>query len=1124
VQFDGYTIGMDSFEATYAQLNAAQKKAVDALDGPVLVLAGPGTGKTQLLSARVANILRATDTPAGNILCLTFTESGAQNMRERLTRFIGQSAYDVNIGTYHAFGGDLIRRFPEYFASTRLQNPVDELGKRQILLAITESMSYANPLKQTRHHLGDLMSTISEVKRALLSAEQLRAIAKENINFITATTTPLQTIFQDFTTMPRKLEKAEPYFTRTLELISSLIPAETVSGAFGTAAGTAAKELEQCLAEAETTAKTKPLTEWKNTWLAKDTDNHFVIAGALENSRVRALATVLEQYESALEEQGLYDFDDMIIRSIQALEKHPDLRYTLQERYLYVLLDEFQDTNAAQLRLIQLLTDNPVNEGRPNVMAVGDDDQAIYAFQGAQYSNMMDYYQMYRDVLVINLTENYRSHADIITTAYNVASQITNRLHHDFEDMSKMLVAANKNTGDAVIERTEFLSPVAERDYIARRIKELIDAGTKASEIAVLASKHKYIEPLVPYLNALDIPVRYEKRENILEAPVVRQLVTMSRLVLALEANNQAVANHLWPQVLSYDFWDLPTDQIWQLAWQVSDSKDSGTTWSKVLLDNPRFRLPALLMLGIAAKVHTETTETLLDYMIGNAVLQTHDSAMSEVTSPLRDYYTNIHRQTEQPEIFYETVSHLTVLRARLREHQQTADEALTLQDFIRFIAMYEEAEQQMINTSPYSQNAEAVQLMTVFKAKGLEYKYVFLPSSQDEVWGSSSRDNSNKLTLPANLQPIRHAGTNDDERLRILYVALTRAKAGLFLTSSTQSFNGKPTRRLKYFDEREQDDKSFRMMVLPEKYQQVISRDDTAPELELLELDWRARHLHGLKEIDLRGLLSRRLEKYQLSPTHLIDFINLEYAGPQRFYFKTLLKFPEAPAPDAQFGNSIHETLEWLQHQTSEHGFLPASAEAIEYFRVRMSTKKLTKQRLTLEIERGEKALSAWLKQRGHIFGPKDAAEKNFHSEGVFVGEVHMSGRVDRLEINTHDKTITVVDYKTGKSYSAWRADSKLHRYRLQLYLYKLLIENSFSYRGYTVTKGRLEFIEPDDKGQIHALELSFEPNELEEVKLLLRAQWQHVHELNFPDTSDYPTTLAGMKAFEQDLISGEI
>jgi RecB family exonuclease len=347
----------------------------------------------------------------------------------------------------------------------------------------------------------------------------------------------------------------------------------------------------------------------------------------------------------------------------------------------------------------------------------------------------------------------------------------------------------------------------------------------------------------------------------------------------------------------------------------------------------------------------------------------------------------------------------------------------------------------------------------------------------------------------------------------------MTRAKVGLIMTGSRQNFNGKPSRRLKYLDEQEQPDKSFKAMVLPEQSQTVISRDETAPGLELLEMDWRKRHLDGLKEIDLKGLLSHRLENYQLSPTHVTDFINLEYAGPQKFYFKTLLKFPEAPLPDAQFGNAVHETLEWLQHRTAERGIVPPASEAIEYFRMRMKAKRLTELRTALEIERGEKALAVWLRQRAHILQPKDIAEKNFHNEGVFVNDVHMSGRVDRLEIDPTTRTITVVDYKTGKTYSSWKSDPKLHRYKLQLYLYKLLIENSSSYKDYSVTKGRLEFIEPDENGKVHALEVTFEPKELEETKQLICAVWNHVHDLNFPDISGYPANLTGIKAFEQDL-----
>lgn len=1115
---------MNAFEEAYSSLNPEQRKAVDALDGPVLVLAGPGTGKTQLLSARVANILQNTDTPPQNILCLTFTENGARNMRERLTRFIGQAAYDVNIGTYHAFGGDLIQRYPEYFAATRMQNAVDDLGKRQIMLALTEAMSYDNPLKQTRHHLGDLMSTISEVKRALLTPERLRAIARENLAVITQANTQLAEIFADFTSMPRTLAKAEPVFARTLTLLTSLTPDISAAEPYGSLAGNAAAELQQALADAAESGKTTPLTKWKNNWLAKDDNNRFIMAGELENRRIRSLATVLEQYESALAEQGLYDFDDMILRSIEALEKHADLRYTLHERYLYILLDEFQDTNAAQLRLIELLTDNPVNEGRPNVMAVGDDDQAIYAFQGAKYSNMLDYYTMYRDVLVVNLTENYRSHEHIIETAHNIAGQITARLHHNFADTSKVLRAANQSLPAATIERMEFLSPIEERDWIAKRIHQLIEDGVSPGSIAVLAPKHKHLEPLVPYLNAHDIPVRYEKRENILEAPVVRQLVTMSRLVLALEANNQPLASHLWPQVLSYDFWDIPTEKIWRTAWKVSDNKTESYTWSQALLEDASFRQPILLLLGVASKVHTETAETLLDYLMGNAAYETHDPDNPQVSSPLRTYYTSTELQAGQPELFYQTVSHLTVLRAHLHDHQKSADKALSLHDFVHFIDMYDEAEQQMLNTSPYSQQADAVELMTVFKAKGLEFAHVFIPGCTDDVWGAGASGNSNKLTLPANLQPIRHAGANDDERLRILFVAVTRARQGLHLTSAARNYNGKATRRLKYFDERETEEAGFVTGILPAHAAQVVTSDAPSPELALLELDWRARHIGGLESASLHGLLATRLAQYQLSPTHLTDFINLEYAGPQRFFFKTLLKFPEAPLPDAQFGTTVHETMEWLQHRVSERGSLPAAGEAIAYFKTRLATKRMTAERTALEIGRGERALSTWLKQRGHIFRPGDAAEKSFHNEGVFAGDAHLSGRVDRLEIDKQHKTITVVDYKTGKTYDSWRADTKLYRYRLQLNFYKLLIEGSNTYKDYTVNLGRLEFIEPDERGKVHALELHFGENEIQETKQLIAAMWRHVKALDFPDTAKYPTSLTGMKSFVQDMLAGEV
>lgn len=1124
---------MAGFEKAYQALNEAQREAVDTIDGPLLVIAGPGTGKTQLLSARVANILQKTDTPARTILCLTFTENGAENMRERLSRFVGASAYDVTISTYHAFGRELINRFPEYFTETRLQNSVDDLGQRQIIDDIVENMHYANPLKQARHHEGDLIATISEVKRALLTASELRLIAAENLLFISQVNRDLARLLTKFQRMPA-LKDALHLFEQVKQTLVVNAPETPVNERFGSLAQAAVLTLQAALDTALEQSSTTPLTTWKNEWLARDSNNVMVFDGELESKRIQSLADVLDQYQTALSKQGLYDFDDMILRAIDVLEKHDDLRFTLQERYLYLLLDEFQDTNTAQLKLVQLLTNNPISEGRPNVMAVGDDDQAIYAFQGAQYSNMLDFYHMYRDVQVINLTENYRSQADIIATAGQIAEQISERLHGHFDGTSKTLIAANPTLpARADIDRCEFLSSIAQADWIAQDIKKRIDTGVPAREIAVLAPRHRQLEPLIPYLNALNIPVRYEKRENILEAPVVKQLVTMSRLVLALHSNDEATADSLWPEVLSYDFWQFPTGSIWDISWQVADTRRSAAakgeashiSWSRALLaDDKHFRIPALLFLTLANKVGQETGETMLDYLTGTTKVDTSEADLPQVYSPLRDYYSGDEFRREQPELFYETLSHLTVLRSKLRDHQSASEASLSLQDVVSFVDMYKTADEQMLNTSPYNQEANAVQIMTVFKAKGLEFEHVYLPSLQDDVWGNSSRSQSNRITLPPNLAPIRHAGASEDERLRILYVAITRARFGLHLTSVMQNYSGKATKRLKYLNEQEQPDGGTKDLVLPEYAQTVRRAENTPPTIELLELDWRRRHTEAAHKADLRALLKPRLDLYRLSPTHLGQFLDLEYGGPERFFFSTILQFPEAPTTDSQFGNAIHETLEWVQHRVTEQGKIPDNTDALQYFAARMRAKKLTEARTALEIERGEAALSAFLSARKSQFRPIDRAEVSFRNEGISIDNAQLAGKVDRLEIDSINKTITVVDYKTGKSYSKWLSDTRLYKYRRQLHAYKILVENSNTYVGYKVTHGRLEFVEPAPDGRINTLSLTFDDQEIERLKLLFKAMWLHVQQLQFPNVKHYDASLTGIKQFEQDLIDGNI
>lgn len=1099
----------DAFATIYGRLNAAQKKAVDTVYGPVLVIAGPGTGKTQLLSARVAHILRVTDAVAQNILCLTFTENGAMNMRERLTSFIGQNAYDVHISTYHAFGSSIISRFPEYFTELRLERPVDELGRRQILSEIIDQTEYSSPIKQVRHHLGDLVSTISEVKRGLLTAEDLRNIAAENIAAIEQTRDCIATTLEPYEArMPSKLNVAEPLFQKIGDCLAR---AETEHPGAHIASLThlAAVELETALTEAAALGKTTPLTKWKNSWLMKDSNNHYLLAGTLESKRIAALAEVLVAYQSKLAEKGLYDFDDMILRAIDVLEQHNDLRYTLQEQYQFILLDEFQDTNAAQLKLVQLLTDNPVNEGKPNVLAVGDDDQAIYAFQGAQYSNMLDFYRLYRDVQVITLEENYRSQAKILETAQNIAGQIETRLHHNFEGVTKDIRAASTDLPPLVLTRQSYVSAVAERTAIANQIAQLIQAGCAPQRIAVLAPKHKYLEPLVPYLQQRDIAVAYEKRENILEAPVIRELLTMSKLVLALHAGNHSVADSLWPEVLSYDFWDFSTEDIWKVSWEASDKR---TPWSKLLLSSAEFKHAALLMLTLAGKVETETLEYMLDALIGTSDVQTHDRTTPSVRSSLREYYFRKRGES----VLYETVTQLTVLRAKLREHAAGEGVALGLADLMAFIAAYEVAEQPMLNTSPYSQSGDAVQLMTVFKAKGLEFDHVFLVACDDSVWGTKATGVGNKLTLPANLAPIRHAGSTDDERLRLLFVAITRARAGLYLTSHEKTFSGKATEAVKYFDEQHTSDDSIEIGVLPNGFQLVRQDASEHPSIEALTLNWQKRHY--TTTAPLVELLSERLKRYQLSPTHLTHFLDLKYGGPESFLLGTILRFPSAPTVDTVFGNAIHETLQWLQGCLNRTGQLPTPAEAAAHAEAFIARETLSPEETATQIARAQQVLSAYLASAVSEFKAGNMAEKSFRDEGVFIGNVHLGGKIDLLEIDTNNKLITVVDYKTGQLGSD---PAKLYRYTLQLYCYKLLVENSHTYKNYTVQHGRLVFVEPSAEGVIAVKEIRFTPEQTQRTKQLLQAMWQRVMRLDMPDASRYGDTLKDIHAFEDMLLA---
>ena len=452
------------FQTRYAKLNTNQRQAVDYIHGSLLVIAGPGTGKTELLSMRTAQILRQTDTLPDSILCLTFTESGAANMRQRLRQIIGEDAYKIAIHTFHSFGTEIINQHREYFFHGADSQPADELTQHQIVTGILEGLDWRNPLSTKNNgefvYTGELIRVISEFKQSGLTPAELRAITADNQRVIAGIAPDIQQVFAT------KISK------KTIELFAPL--AENIARRIdeGNSATTAnlpssitpyAQVLTLSIAhaaqEAIDTNSTKPLTAWKNKWCEKNAAGEFVLKDFAASEKLSAAIDVYEAYGNVLAERSLFDYDDMILSVIQACESHPELRANLQEQFQFIMVDEFQDTNLAQLRLLFDLTGDDNN---PNIMAVGDDDQAIFSFQGADVGNIQRFRQHYHDPKIIVLTDNYRSAADILTAARGVITQGTDRLESTIDGLSKQLTAHASGSG-ARVEIQEFASVSEER-------------------------------------------------------------------------------------------------------------------------------------------------------------------------------------------------------------------------------------------------------------------------------------------------------------------------------------------------------------------------------------------------------------------------------------------------------------------------------------------------------------------------------------------------------------------------------------------------------------------------------------------------------------------------------------
>ena len=1104
--------------------NHEQKAAIENIDGPMLVLAGPGTGKTQLLSARVAHILQNTDTLPSSILCLTYTDSGAQAMRDRLTSFIKEDAYQVEINTYHGFSQTIIAQNRDYFVDQHLEKVADDITRYSFVSELQNELPTNSILKNIDPR--DILSTISNLKQALISPEKLLAVADENKSQIDQVNQEIRSLWHDFNKMPTKLEAALSYFAPLLEIIQTVQISKSCLPDFPPLLQILSTKLEAAITEAEASdkGKTKPLTTWKNQFLDKNSDGEWEIKDNFNDIRLRTLQQIYAHYNQKMLAAGLYDFDDMIIKTIETIEQNPDLKFNLQEKYLYILLDEYQDTNQAQSRLIELLTDNPVNEGRPNIMAVGDDDQAIYAFQGALFSNMLDFFHRYRDTKLINLTQNYRSHQDVLSAAAKVATQIDERLAGSIEGVNKTITASNPKITNCQIDRLDFPNALAEYSFVATKIAELAAKGEDLNEIAVLSPKHKYLAALAPYLSSQNIALRYEKSEDILQSPGIKTLLGLAKLVNAIA--KRLPHNDLLFQVLSYEIWGLDTPTVWQLSWQVEREQ----SWLDFILQNDDFTelRPIVYWLLEFAKIAPKISlEACFDYLIGNSPL-TYQIANKKqsFTSPIKQFY-----QKSCPTELVDFALDVSLLREKFLEYaSESSDQAETpLEKLLNLTTAYESFGLKMSRANSYNEASSAVNLMTAFSAKGLEFKHVFLLDTNDTVWGKA-RQAGNRVSLPENLVPIRHDSETLDGKARLLFVAMTRAKTNLYLLNGAAKLDGKTFKRLGFFEEFSQKtDKGevWFSQILPAKYAEIKQISATANLTELENnlagdfSNWQARHLKNTQTF--ADLLAPKLAKFKLSATAFNAYTNLIYAGPSDYFINNILNFPGSYNLHTIYGICVHYVIEKLQ-KTGEI----SPTVALKLFNKRLAEFNLPASDTEQLQKRAEHSLPKFITARAEIFTPaadiEIHSEENYYNSNVVLGKARLTGTIDRLEINKKTKTITIVDFKTGKSFTKLDLnEQKLYHNLKQLYFYKSMLVASKKFPDYRVTGWRLEFVDPDKADQINFLGGEFDSAETERINQLIQAVWQKTMALDFTEpelTGGERANLSHIKKFEQSLL----
>ena len=901
----------DIYEQEYKKLNEQQKKAVDAIEGPVMVIAGPGTGKTQILSRRVANILTKDKAHPEEIVCLTYTKAGASEMLDRLEGLIGEEGRNVRVSTIHAFCSELILANPELFGKE--PTVMTAAAKYEILKEIMdEHVTEGNLLYKNS---GNRYSSIEQILE--LSAKMKR----ENLD--------------------------KDNFEKEIDEYFKMIVSSEEGDEFY-------KKFKYSQA-----SNGKNKGDFKPEYDKEQQKMQKLLAGV----------EIVEKYSDDISDHNYFDFDDMILKTIEKLEEDDAFQKSVSNSIKYLFVDEFQDTSVVQKKLIDLLVKG---KKRPNIFVVGDDDQSIYRFQGVSADNIQKFDEEYHPTKIV-LEENYRSSQAIIDASRQLIS------HNPREE--KVLVAAGDNKDyDYQLPILKSYPNAKDEMYgVLSEIEELIQSGVSPQEIGVIYGRNSYGEEFAKILRDNGIFVQMKEERNLFIDPFFKKILAILKYICQPSRNVRELR-----KILYFDFFEVEVSEIAKIRNLKKDEKISISSIAEI---DKRLE-------SIRKKVNK--SEKYLSPMYVLRELLKSLGIDGYIMKSKEKYHLVSVLNT-----LYELILTECLLHPKLKV-KGFLNQLSSLQE-MRISLPIEE-----ISGSP----SNCVQLMTAHGSKGLEFEHVFMmkcnDGKQESTYWPGGENNSGRFSYPPSLngKAENESQLKEEENRRLFYVAMTRAKKVLHLSYS-DDFD--KTHFINEFDkidkveviESFEDCQSVEKVVVPKFSNDVLS--------EILgELSLSVTTLDAFLKCPLSFYFNKGL-KLPSKTNEAMVFGSIIHEVLEKIY----------TIDDSQSSELTAKTV-------------LSSEKALESFEKIFEDKsyQLSSDRVKRDVYvRGRKIIDNLYNKPDYLKDGVIAVEK--HIKGIKLGDilnttvdlsgisdVELNGKIDKIECE--EGVIRLIDYKTGKPENA--------------------------------------------------------------------------------------------------------